>query len=91
MRSQVKIPARDELAGTDKPNFSGHALFVTQNAILTARFLRQIKTRTQTAKAIDYTLKRWQSLIRYARSGHLPIDNNSVENTIRPIALGKKN
>ena len=44
-----------------------------------------------TAKAIDYTLKRWQSLIRYASSGHLPIDNNPVENTIRPIALGKKN
>ena len=44
-----------------------------------------------TAKAIDYTLKRWQSLIRYAGSGHLPIDNNPVENAIRPIALGKKN
>ncbi len=44
-----------------------------------------------TAKAIDYTLKRWQSLIRYAGAGYLPIDNNPVENTIRPIALGRKN
>lgn len=44
-----------------------------------------------TAKAIDYTLKRWHSLIRYADSRHPPIDNNPVENTIRPIALGKKN
>ncbi|MDP1950081.1 MAG: transposase, partial [Nitrosomonas sp.] len=44
-----------------------------------------------TARAIDYTLKRWQSLIRYAGSGHLPIDNNPVENTIRPSAIGKKN
>ena len=35
-------------------------------------------------------MKRWQSLIRYASSGHLPIDNNPVENTIRPIALGMK-
>jgi transposase len=43
------------------------------------------------AKAIDYTLKRWPALIRYAETGHLPIDNNSVENCIRPIALGKKN
>jgi transposase len=43
------------------------------------------------AKAIDYTLKRWPALIRYAQTGHLPIDNNPVENTIRPIALGKKN
>lgn len=43
------------------------------------------------AKALDYTLKRWPALIRYAATGHLPIDNNPVENCIRPIALGKKN
>ena len=56
-----------------------------------------IQTRIKTAngggsaKALDYTLKRWQSLTRYAETGHLPIDNNPVENVIRPIALGKKN
>lgn len=44
-----------------------------------------------TAKAIDYTLKRWPALLRYAESGTLPIDNNPVENAIRPIAVGKKN
>lgn len=55
------------------------------------------QTRMQTAngggsaRALDYTLKRWKSLIRYAQSGHLPIDNNPVENVIRPIAIGKKN
>lgn len=43
------------------------------------------------AKALDYTLKRWPALVRYAETGHLPIDNNPVENCIRPIALGKKN
>lgn len=43
------------------------------------------------AKAIDYSLKRWPALIRYAASGDLPIDNNPVENAIRPIAVGKKN
>ena len=43
------------------------------------------------ARAIDYSLKRWPSLIRYAETGNLPIDNNPVENAIRPIALGKKN
>jgi len=56
-----------------------------------------MQTRRQTvnggasAKALDYTLKRWPSLVRYARSGHLPIDNNPAENIIRPIAVGKKN
>ena len=44
-----------------------------------------------TAKAIDYSLKRWEALDRYAKSGNLPIDNNPVENSIRPIAVGKKN
>lgn len=56
-----------------------------------------IQTRNKTAngggsaKALDYTLKRWPALIRYAKTGHLPIDNNPVENVIRLIALGKKN
>ena len=44
-----------------------------------------------TTKAIDYSLKRWPALMRYAETGDLPIDNNPVENSIRPIALGKKN
>jgi transposase len=42
-------------------------------------------------KTLDYTLKRVPSLIRYAEIGHLPIDNNPVENVIRFIALGIKN
>jgi transposase len=56
-----------------------------------------VKTRAQTAnggasaKAIDYALRRWPALIRYAETGHLPIDNNVVENDIRPIALGRRN
>ena len=44
-----------------------------------------------TAKAIDYSLKRWPALIRYVDSGSLPIDNNMVENAIRPITLGRRN
>jgi transposase len=46
---------------------------------------------TGTAKAIDYSVKRWEALSRYATDGCLPIDNNPVENNIRPIVLGKKN
>lgn len=46
---------------------------------------------SSTLKALDYTLRRWPALIRYAETGNLPIDNNPVENVIRPIAVGKKN
>ncbi len=44
-----------------------------------------------TARAIDYSLKRWVALTRYLDDGDLPIDNNWVENRIRPIALGRQN
>uniref|UniRef100_UPI003CEB66D0 IS66 family transposase n=1 Tax=Massilia sp. TWR1-2-2 TaxID=2804584 RepID=UPI003CEB66D0 len=57
--------------------------------LLAAR--RTVAVGSGTAKAIDYALKRWPALLRYADSGTLPIDNNPVENTIRPIAVGKKN
>jgi transposase len=44
-----------------------------------------------TAKAIDYSLKRWPALVRFIDDGELPIDNNWVENQIRPIAIGRNN
>ena len=44
-----------------------------------------------TAKAIDYSLKRWGALTRYIDDGDLPADNNRIENLIRPIAIGRSN
>lgn len=46
---------------------------------------------TAMAKAIDYNLGRWPALTRFLDDGTLPIDNNWVENRIRPIALGRSN
>ena len=43
-----------------------------------------------TAKAIDYSLKRWAALTRYIDDGELAADNNWVENQIRPIAIGRE-
>ncbi|WP_339464998.1 IS66 family transposase [Pseudomonas sp. EA_65y_Pfl2_P74] len=43
------------------------------------------------AKALDYSLKRWMALARYANDGAVPIDNNQCENQIRPWALGRSN
>jgi len=42
-----------------------------------------------TAKALDYSLKRWVALIRYLDDGNLPIDSNRVENQTRPWAPGR--
>ena len=44
-----------------------------------------------TAKALDYSLRRWGALTRFLDDGQLPIDNNWAENQIRPIAIGRKN
>jgi transposase len=46
---------------------------------------------TATAKALDYSLKRWVALTRFVDDGRLPIDNNWIENQIRPIAIGRGN
>ncbi len=59
------------------------------------QWLRQQRQRvpegSATSRAIDYSLKRWAALTRYLDDGDLPIDNNWVENRIRPIALGRQN
>src|SRR5580692_4961162 len=41
--------------------------------------------------AIDYALGQWPTLDVYLADGRIEIDNNLVENAIRPTALGKKN
>jgi transposase len=46
---------------------------------------------TATAKALDYSLKRWGPLTQFLDDGKLPIDNNWIENQIRPIAIGRNN
>jgi transposase len=51
----------------------------------------QVSNGSGTARAIDYLLKRRIAFARYLDDGRYPIDNNPVENAIRPIALGRKN
>ena len=79
--------------------FDERAAWRAQQAVprLEALHLWMIATRqgvadgSALARALDYSLKRWPALSRYATRGDLPIDNNPIENAIRPIALGKKN
>lgn len=49
----------------------------------------KIPSGSSSAKAIDYTLKRWAALTHYLSDGRVPIDNNWIENQIRPIAIGR--
>jgi hypothetical protein len=45
-----------------------------------------VSNESATAKALDYSLKRWVALTNYLDDGALPIDQNKVENQIRPWA-----
>jgi transposase len=51
----------------------------------------QVPDGSATAKAIEYSLGRWAALTLYLENGDLPIDNNHIENRIRPVALGRSN
>ena len=52
---------------------------------------QQVAGNSATAKALDYSLKRWTALTRFVDDPRLPPDNNWIENQIRPIALGRSN
>ena len=51
----------------------------------------EAKPKTPIGKAYTYCLERWEQLKLYCTDGSLKIDNNPVENSIRPVAIGKKN
>ena len=51
----------------------------------------QVLPKSAIGKAISYTLNQWPRLIRYVEDGRFQIDNNLIENSIRPIAIGRKN
>lgn len=42
-------------------------------------------------QAIKYALNRWKNMLLFLANGNIEIDNNLVENIIRPIAIGRKN
>ena len=53
--------------------------------------IMEVLPQSAIGKAIAYTLKLWPRLIVYIEDGRLNIDNNLTENSIRPVALGRKN
>ena len=52
---------------------------------------KKVLPKSQIGKAMAYSAHRWEALSGYLHDGLLEIDNNLVENAIRPVALGRKN
>ena len=53
--------------------------------------LLMISQKTKLAEAIRYALSRWEGLCHFLNDGHVEIDSNVVERSIRPLALTRKN
>ena len=53
--------------------------------------LALISQKGKLAEAIRYALSRWEGLTRFIKDGCIELDNNTVERSIRPIALNRKN
>lgn len=51
----------------------------------------KVLPKSRTEKAIEYTFSLLPRLSRYVNDGRVNIDNNFIENAIRPLALGRKN
>lgn len=51
----------------------------------------KVTPKSPIGKALAYSIERWDKLSMYTTDGKLNIDNNPVENSIRPVAIGKKN
>ena len=52
---------------------------------------KKVLPSSKLATAINYNLSRWDKLVRYVDNGRIEMDNNLVENTLRPFALDRKN
>ena len=50
----------------------------------------RLSRHADTAKAMDYMLKRWTAFTRFLDDGRICLTNNAAERTLRGIALGRK-
>lgn len=51
----------------------------------------RVSTKSPTCEALKYITKYWDGLILFLSDGRIEMDKNTVERTIRPIALNHKN
>ena len=51
--------------------------------------LSRLSRKSETTLAIRYALSRWDALLRYIEDGHIEIDNNAAERSLRGVALGR--
>jgi transposase len=89
---EIENAAKDMSATARHAHRQQHAAPLIESLYQWLQQLRpKINNNSSTAKAIDYLIRRKKSFQRYLENGLYPIDNNPIENAIRPIAIGRKN
>ena len=83
--------AGPKLRQAERASASRPVLARLHRALVRWKTRRRYLPRSLMGKAIDYALNQWSSLLIFLEDGRLEIDNNLVENAIRPTAVGKKN
>jgi len=83
--------AGPKLRQAERASWSRPVLARLHRGLVRLKTQRRYLPQSLMGKAIDYALRQWPSLQLFLEDGRLEIDNNLVENAIRPSALGKKN
>lgn len=52
---------------------------------------KKVLPKSKIGQAMQYAINQWDGMTNYFMDGNIEIDNNKIENAIRPIALGRKN
>jgi transposase len=86
-----KARAGPKLRQAQRASLSQSVLRRLHRALVRLKVRHRFLPRSLMGKAIDYALNQWPSLLLFLEDGRLEIDNNLVENAIRPTAIGKKN
>ena len=71
------------IIGTNLGNKRGRSLVDKERA--------NVLPKSLIGAAFTYALNQWQALLRYTTQGYLNIDNNSAEQALRAVAIGRKN
>jgi transposase len=53
--------------------------------------INKVVAKSKIATAMGYAIRQWKKIKRYTQNGEWLIDNNQIENKIRPVAIGRKN
>lgn len=83
--------AGPKLRQAERASLSRPVLARLHRALVRLKTKHRFLPRSLMGNAIDYALGQWPSLLVFLEDGQVEIDNNLIENAIRPTAIGKKN